>query len=86
MFGASFRVAARLSGKQSNQKRTITMIHLDIDNIEKEELREFLQHCLNWLSVEIHHTDTRSFREMLKQKEKVIRNVVAQLESDANRQ
>ena len=37
------------------------MIHLDIDNMEKEELREFLQHCLNWLTVEIHHTDTRSF-------------------------
>ena len=62
------------------------MIHLDIDNIEKEDLREFLQHCLNWLTVEIHHTDTRSFHERLKQKEKVIQNVLAQLESDANRQ
>ena len=62
------------------------MIHLDIDNIEKEDLREFLQHSLNWLTVEIHHTDTRSFRERLKQKEKVIQNVLAQLESDANRQ
>jgi len=60
------------------------MIHLDIDNIEKEDLREFLQHCLNWLSVEIHHTDARSFRERLKQKEKIIQNVLAQLESDAN--
>jgi len=60
------------------------MIHLDIDNIEKEDLREFLQHRLNWLSVEIHHTDARSFRERLKQKEKIIQNVLAQLESDAN--
>jgi uncharacterized membrane protein HdeD (DUF308 family) len=62
------------------------LIHLDIDNIEKQDLREFLQHCVNWLTVEIHHTDTRSFRERLKQKEKVIQNVLAQLESGANRQ
>ena len=58
------------------------MIHLDIDNMEKEDLREFLQHCLNWLKVEIHHTDTRAFREGLKQKEKVIQNVLDQLGSD----
>ena len=58
------------------------MIHLDIDNIETEDLREFLQHCLNWLKVEIHHTDTRAFREGLKQKEKVIQNVLDQLGSD----
>ena len=57
------------------------MIHLDIDNVEKEDLREFLQHCLNFLTLEIHHTETRSFRERLKQKEKVIQNVLAQLES-----
>ena len=62
------------------------MIHLDIDNVEKEGLREFLQHCLNFLTLEIHHTETRSFREKLKQKEKVIQNVLAQLETDANRQ
>ena len=61
------------------------MIHLDIDNTEKEGLREFLQHCLNWLTVEIHHTDTRAFREKLKGKEKLIQNLLAQLESDANR-
>jgi len=58
------------------------VIHLDIDNMEKEDLREFLQHCLNWLKVEIHHTDTRAFREGLKQKEKVIQNVLDQLGSD----
>ena len=32
------------------------------------------------------HLDTRSFRERLKQKEKVIQSVLAQLESDAKRQ
>ncbi len=60
------------------------MIHLDID-IEKEDLRELLQHCLNFLKVEIHHTDTRTFREGLKWKEKVIENLLDQLGSDANR-
>ncbi len=55
------------------------MIHLDVDNVDREDLREFLQHCLNFLTLEIHHTDTRAFRETLKQKEKVIQSVLAQL-------
>ncbi len=58
------------------------MIHLDIDDKEKEELREFLQHCLNFLKLEIHHTDTRFFREGLKQKEKVIENLLDHLRAD----
>ena len=61
------------------------MIHLDIDTLEKDELKEFLQHCLNWLKIEVHHTDARAFRERLKQKEKVIQNLLDQLESEANR-
>ena len=48
------------------------MIHLDIDDIEKEDLREFLRHCLNFLKVEAHHTDTRTFCEGLKRKERVL--------------
>ncbi len=35
------------------------MIHLDIDEMEKEDLREFLEHYLNFLRVEVHHTDAR---------------------------
>jgi len=61
------------------------MIHLEIDKIEKEDLRDFLQHCLNWLTVEVHHTDSRAFREKLKQKEQVVRKLLDQLDSDANR-
>ena len=61
------------------------MIHLNIDSAEEEELRAFLQHCLNFLTLELHHTDTRAFRERLKQKEKVIQNLLDQLGSDANR-
>jgi len=60
------------------------MIHLDIDNIEKEELKEFLQHTLDWLTVEVHHTDTFAFRDRLKQKQKVIQNLLEQVESDAH--
>jgi thioredoxin-related protein len=61
------------------------VIHLEIDDTEKEDLREFLRHCLNFLKVEVHHTDTRTFREGLKRKEKVIENLLDQLGSDANR-
>ncbi len=61
------------------------MIHLEIDSTEKEELRDFLQHCLNWLKVEVHHTDARAFREKLKQKEKIIQDLLEQLGSDATR-
>ncbi|HYK87948.1 MAG TPA: hypothetical protein VE398_04215 [Acidobacteriota bacterium] len=61
------------------------MMHLNIDDIEKEDLREFLQHCLNFLKVEVRHTDTRAFREGLKRKERVIENLLDQLGSDANR-
>ena len=60
------------------------MIHLDIDNIEKEELKEFLQHTLDWLTVEVHHADTFAFRDRLKQKQKVIQNLLEQVESDAH--
>ena len=57
------------------------MIQLNIDDAEKDDLKEFLQHCLNWLSVEIHHTDARSFREKVKGKRAVIQNLMDQLGS-----
>jgi len=58
------------------------MIHLTIDNLEKEELKEFLQHSLDWLTVEVHHTDTFAFRDRLKQKRKLIESLLDQLGSD----
>ncbi len=61
------------------------MIHLDVDDKEKEELKEFLQYCLNFLRVEVHHTDTRAFRERLKQKEKIVQNLLDQLGPEENR-
>ncbi len=60
------------------------MIHLDINDTEKEDLREFLQHCRDRLTVEVHHTDTFAFRERLRQKEKLIDNLLEQLDANAN--
>ena len=58
------------------------MIRLEIDDEEKENVREFLQHCLDFLTVEVHHTDTRAFRDILKHREKVIKKLLEQLDSD----
>ena len=60
------------------------MIHPEMDDTEKEDLREFLQHYLNFLKVEVHHTDTRTFREGLKRREKVVENLLEQLGSNEN--
>jgi len=62
------------------------MIHLNINDTEKADLRQFLQHCRNWLTVEVHHTGTFAFRERLKQKEKLIDNLLEQLDANANSQ
>ncbi len=38
------------------------MIHLDFDDKEKEELREFLQHYLNFLKLEIRQNGCKASR------------------------
>ena len=60
------------------------MIHLDIDAEEKEDLKEFLRSCLDSLQVEVAHTDHRAFRDMLKQKERVVQKVLEKLERAGN--
>lgn len=60
------------------------MIHLDIDTEETEDLREFLQGCLDSLKVEVAHTDHRAFRDMLKQKERVVQRVLEKLQQAKN--
>lgn len=62
------------------------MIHLDIDSEETEDLKEFLQNCLDSLKVEVAHTDHHAFRDMLKQKERVLERVLGKLQQGANRQ
>jgi len=59
------------------------MIHLDINAEEKEDLEEVLQGCLDSLELEVSHTDHRAFRDMLKQREGVLRRVLEKLEQDA---
>ena len=59
------------------------MIHLDIDSEEKKDLAEFLQQCLQSLKVEVAHTDHHAFRDMLKQKEKVLERVLGKLQQGA---
>jgi hypothetical protein len=61
------------------------MIHLDIDSEEKEDLKEFLQSCLDSLEVEVAHTDHYAFRDKLKQKERVLQKVLEKLQQGANR-
>ena len=61
------------------------MIHLDIDSEETEDLKEVLQGCLDSLAVEKAHTDHRAFRDMLKEKKRVLRSVLEKLPQDANR-
>ena len=61
------------------------MIHLDIDSEEKEDLTEFLEHCLKSLKVEVAHTDHHAFRDMLKQKEKVLERVLGRLQQGVDR-
>ena len=62
-----------------------TMIHLDIDSEEKKELTEFLDRCLKSLKVEVAHTDHLAFRDMLKQKEKVLERVLKRLQQGVDR-
>ncbi len=61
------------------------MIHLDIDLEEREDLKEFLQSCLDSLEIEVAHTDHHAFRDMLKQKERVLQKVLEKLQQGANR-
>ncbi len=61
------------------------MIHLDIDSEEREDLKEFLQGCLDSLEIEVAHTDHHAFRDMLKQKERVLQKVLEKLQQGADR-
>ena len=61
------------------------MIHLDIDSEEKEDLKEFLQGSLDSLKIEVAHTDHHAFRDMLKQKERVLQKVLEKLQQGVNR-
>ena len=56
------------------------MLHLELTDEEKGLLKEMLESNLSDLRMEIRETDTRNFREMLKNKEQVIKKILAALE------
>jgi hypothetical protein len=51
------------------------MIHVDLTHDEAALLRQLLESCLSELREEIRHTDTRSFRDMLKAQEASVQNL-----------
>jgi hypothetical protein len=56
------------------------MIHLDLDEQEKQILDETLQSYLSDLSYEIADTDKQDFREMLKARRAVLQKIKETLE------
>lgn len=55
------------------------MARIELAEHEVLILREFLEAELHELSHEIHHTDSRTFKEQLKAKQSVLERVLGQL-------
>ncbi len=55
------------------------MVRIELAEEEATVLREYLEGELHDLSHEIHHTDSRKFKEQLKQKQVVLERVLGQL-------
>ena len=58
------------------------MIHLDLDDEEKQALSQALKSYLSDLSYEIADTDNMEFREQLKAKRDVLQKVMDALDSE----
>jgi len=56
------------------------LIHLHLDDQEKEILDETLKSCLSDLSYEIADTDKKDFREQLKTRRAVLEKIKSALE------
>lgn len=54
---------------------------IELNNKERETLREVLESYLSDLTSEIAHTDDRDFRENLKDKRTTIENIAQRFES-----
>jgi hypothetical protein len=59
------------------------MIHLDLDDKERQILRETLRSYLSDLSYEIADTDSQDFRERLKDRQAVLEKINAALGEEA---
>jgi hypothetical protein len=55
------------------------MQHFEFTAEEMELLREILQHAVGEIDVEVFHTDTRDYKQMLKHRREVLDHIVAKL-------
>ncbi|MBE0688027.1 MAG: hypothetical protein IH585_18690 [Anaerolineaceae bacterium] len=55
------------------------MLQITFTEEEKLTLRDLLQCCLSELRVEIHHTDDMDFKDMLKNRKKVLVKILEEL-------
>ena len=55
------------------------MLQITLTEEEKLTLRDLLQCCLAELRVEIHHTDDRDFKDMLKNRKNVLVKILDEL-------
>lgn len=56
------------------------MLQIELTDEEQRILREILESDLSDLRMEIRETDDRSFKEMLKNKEQVMKKILATLQ------
>ena len=57
------------------------MIRLELDPTQGQVLRLVLENYLSELGTEISHTDARDYRDKLKARRRVLRDVVAELQA-----
>ena len=55
------------------------MQNLELSSEEQEALRDVLQHGIAELDIEVFRTDTHAFKEMLKQRRKVLESILARI-------
>jgi NifB/MoaA-like Fe-S oxidoreductase len=55
------------------------MQNIEFSPEEAEVLREILQHGVSEIDVEVFHTDTHKFKEMLKHRRQVLENILIKL-------
>lgn len=58
------------------------MLHLELNEEEQRILAELLENDIGDLRMEISNTDNAGFREMLKQREQVLKYLLAQLRAE----
>jgi hypothetical protein len=72
-------------GHLSTTPRRSAVLHLELTSFETETLREVLKSYLADLHLEIAHTDSADFRDMLRERQRVLTKVHASLASVPSR-